>query len=225
MKKTLIHTCRTLASISLCRFAGLGILAALTITAEAGQTLNLSLQFNQSSIPAGGTGSGTFLLNGNFTCNGKGDSPTPWFLSSYQNLVTTLLPLDCSFAFDLLLESGTVTYDGVPYTPTSADFEMILDGSMSMYYAAVIVRGDTPVVIEKYGSFSNLAGTFTMTYYGADELTPSQLTSEFTNDYGAGLEIGSSGVSAVPEPGSLVSVAALLSSAALIRTRRKATAA
>jgi hypothetical protein len=39
------------------------------------------------------------------------------------------------------------------------------------------------------------------------------------------INAGDTGVSAVPEPGSLVSLAALLSSAALIRTRRKAMAA
>ena len=93
-----------------------------------------------------------------------------------------------------------------------------------MTYAAVTVGGDTPVVIEKQAGFSDLAGTFTMTNF-ANEFIVSDLTSEFTNDYGAALGIESSEITAVPEPGNVVSLAALLSSAALIRKRRKAVAA
>jgi hypothetical protein len=59
----------------------------------------------------------------------------------------------------------------------------------------------------------------------ADGLSATLNGVAFETEANVAINAGDTGVSAVPEPGSLVSLAALLSSAALIRTRRKAMAA
>ena len=107
---------------------------------------------------------------------------------------------------------GTIEY-------TTRAFEHPLGSGLTDFYVGMrLWEGDTNVP-ERYNygwaSITTSADGFSATLNGV----------AFESEINTPINAGDTGVSAVPEPGSLVSVAALLSSAALIRKRRKATAA
>ena len=131
MKKTSTPTCRALAATSKFRFAGLGILLALAVNAQASMTLNLDLSFDQASIPGKvdfipGTATGTFTLTGTFFSNSVGDvyGGGHSFASSWSNIVSSPLPDQTDLRFSLVPQSGTVTYDGRTYAQTSIGTKM-----------------------------------------------------------------------------------------------------
>jgi hypothetical protein len=116
------------------------------------------------------------------------------------------------FAGTAIGGDGTIVY-------TNRDFEHPLGSGLTDFYVGMrLWEGDTNVP-ERYNY-----GWASITT-SADGLSATLNGIAFESVANKAINAGDTGVSAVPEPGSLVSVAALLSSAALIRKRRKATAA
>ena len=124
MKKTSPPTCRARAATSKFRFAGLGILLALAVNAEAATSLNLDLSFDQASIPGSvggsgipGTATGTFTLTGGFVATSTGDVYGGGYLFgvSWSHLLSCPLPDNTYLEFSMVPASGTVTYNGGPW--------------------------------------------------------------------------------------------------------------
>ena len=153
MKKTSTTPCRALAATSNVRFAGLGILLALAVNAQASMTLNLDLSFDQASIPGKvdfipGTATGTFTLTGTFFSNSVGDvyGGGHSFASSWSNIVSSPLPDQTDLRFSLVPQSGTVTYDGGTYAQTSIGTKMWVDSGMgSSFECSVEGAVDVPI--------------------------------------------------------------------------------
>lgn len=116
-----------------------------------------------------------------------------------------------------ILAGTAIGGDGTIVYTTRASDHPLGSGLTDFYVGMRLWEGDTNVP-ERYNygwaSITTSADGFSTTLNGI----------AFESEINTPINAGDTGGSAVPEPGSLVSVAALLSSAALIRTRRKATA-
>ena len=117
-----------------------------------------------------------------------------------------------------ILAGTAIGGDGTIVYTTRASDHPLGSGLTDFYVGMRLWEGDTNVP-ERYNygwaSITTSADGFSATLNGV----------AFESEINTPINAGDTGVSAVPEPGSLVSVAALLSSAALIRKRRKAVAA
>ena len=227
MKKTSTPTCRALAATSKFRFAGLGILLALAVNAEAATSLNLDLSFDQASIPGSvggsgipGTATGTFTLTGGFVATSTGDVYGGGYLFGvgWGNIVSSPLPDNAYLEFSMVPASGTVTYNGVAYAPTSIGTTIMLDPGMGNYFAFQ-VNGNVAVPTGKLAALS-LAGTFTVNNW-SPEMGADLVRGSFDN-YGSGGTFGvTSNITAVPEPASALCLGSMLASALFLRTRRR----
>jgi len=225
MKKTSTTPCRALAATSNVRFAGLGILLALAVNAQASMTLNLDLSFDQASIPGKvdfipGTATGTFTLTGTFFSNSVGDvyGGGHSFASSWSNIVSSPLPDQTDLRFSLVPQSGTVTYDGGTYAQTSIGTKMWVDSGMGSSFECS-VEGAVDVPINKLAVFS-FAGTFTAENYSS-EIGAGLVSGSFDNWGEGGTFEVTTNITAVPEPASTLSLGGLLASAMFLRTRRR----
>ena len=116
-----------------------------------------------------------------------------------------------------ILAGTAIGGDGtIVYTTNDSDHPLV-SGLTDFYVGMRLWEGDTNDGNYNYGWASITTS--------ADGLSATLNGIAFESVANKAINAGDTGVSAVPEPGSLVSVAALLSSAALIRKRRKATAA
>ena len=114
--------------------------------------------------------------------------------------------------------AGTAIGGGGTIVYTTRALDHPLGSGLTDFYVGMrLWEGDTNDGHYNYGWASITTS--------ADGLSATLNGIAFESEINTPIKAGDTGVSAVPEPGSLVSVAALLSSAALIRTRRKATAA
>jgi hypothetical protein len=225
MKKTSTTTCRALAATPNFRFAGLGILLALAVNAEAAMTLNLDLSFDQASIPGSvnfipGTATGTFTLTGTSFCNGTGEvyGGGYIFTSSWSNIVSSPLPDKTNLKFSLVPQSGTVTYDGGTYAQTSIGTKMWVDSGMGSNFECS-VEGAVNVPIDKLAVFS-FAGTFTASN-DSSEIGADLVSGSFDNWGSGGTFEVTTNITAVPEPASTLSLGTFLASAMFLRTRRR----
>jgi hypothetical protein len=115
--------------------------------------------------------------------------------------------------------AGTAIGGGGTIVYTTRALDHPLGSGLTDFYVGMrLWEGDTNVP-ERYNY-----GWASITT-SADGLSATLNGVAFETEANVAINAGDTGVSAVPEPGSLVSLAALLSSAALIRARRKATAA
>ena len=116
-----------------------------------------------------------------------------------------------------ILAGTAIGGDGtIVYTTNDSDHPLV-SGLTDFYVGMRLWEGDTNDGNYNYGWASITTS--------ADGLSATLNGIAFESEINTPINAGDIGGSAVPEPGSLVSVAALLSSAALIRKRRKATAA
>ncbi len=128
----------------------------------------------------------------------------------------------CAVATSLLsggpiLAGTAIGGDGTIEYTTRASEHPLGSGLTDFYVGMRLWEGDTNNSRYNYGWASITTS--------ADGLSATLNGIAFESEINKPINAGDTGITAVPEPGNVVSLAALLSSAALIRKRRKATAA
>jgi hypothetical protein len=130
---------------------------------------------------------------------------------------STGIPVSAVATSGPILAGTAIGGDGtIVYTTRESDHPLG-SGLTDFYVGMRLWEGDTNDGNYNYGWASITTS--------ADGLSATLNGIAFESEINTPINAGDTGITAVPEPGNVVSLAALLSSAALIRKRRKATAA